>query len=477
MEKEVDVSSIPKCEGWTNISSQQLDSNELWSELLKQLSVETGTEFLTSMFTGNLKVVTVPRKEDAVTNYSAFYDIPLQVQGFTSLEQALKAYVKPTNNGGVWTMTDILAFPDILKFSLNRSLYNEKCNDRFEFAEYIDLNEYVSEGTKDNKFDLTGVLSHKSYEGIKSGHYVAHLLVENEWFAFDDINVFHSSAENAIRGNFGNETSEFNACGLIYRRRGYRVNIEPNKVGISLLRKVPLDQMLGKSSCPCDHQGYPSQHSCLNCGRYVHNIGCSKPVNKDEPEGRRLCLYCAHSAPENVRNDMIPEVRSLEHDEDYSGSRSLEHDEQNLDVLEDAPIVPIINDDKHVAMEDDTADSEEYKSLQKGLALVGRVPDHFVTFVQRLLKLRDKYLEAGETAETAFEQLGQHLSTFCDEAEMFLSRIEKMSPEFQEEMETTTNRVKLMAGKLKQLIDLRQFGQLQSNQKYHSREYKLVLVL
>ena len=159
------------------------------------------------------------------TKQEAFYDIPLNVRGFTgepllSLENALREFtaVEVMEGDNAYDAEShgrqrarkgirFTKFPPVLSFQLKRfsfdyeKLDNVKVNDRFTFPLELDLDPFL---TGAGMYDLHTVLVHSG--DVHSGHYYAFIRPSNaDWFRFDDEQVSRCSAFAAADDNFGGE--------------------------------------------------------------------------------------------------------------------------------------------------------------------------------------------------------------------------------------------------------------------------------
>ena len=134
------------------------------------------------------------------------------------------------------------SFPPILHLHLMRFQYdpqtdsNIKINDRYEFFEQIELDEFLeSEEATPAKYLLHAVLVHSGDN--HGGHYVVFInpKLDGKWFKFDDEVVSRCTKKDAIINNFGGNNSEdlifrhsTNAYMLVYVRdtEKYRVLTE-----------------------------------------------------------------------------------------------------------------------------------------------------------------------------------------------------------------------------------------------------------
>ncbi|KAJ9473207.1 Ubiquitin carboxyl-terminal hydrolase 21 [Diplonema papillatum] len=175
-----------------------------------------------------------------------FYDIQLQVKGFSTLIDSLKAEVQYEHltgsnkyhfvdpNTGENRMEDaeigcaFLEFPPVLMVHLRRFDYDAaakdfaKINDKFSFPLDLDLNEFAAPPSAwddagepaaadpgepvekvDYSYRLHSVLVHSG--STQGGHYYAYISPEDgqQWFRFDDERVVPTHTTEAVGDNWG----------------------------------------------------------------------------------------------------------------------------------------------------------------------------------------------------------------------------------------------------------------------------------
>ncbi|KAG0577792.1 hypothetical protein KC19_5G182300 [Ceratodon purpureus] len=142
-----------------------------------------------------------------------FYELELNVKGFTSLEESLNDYLSEEILTGEnqWMCescqvrvdathcTKLRSLPPVLNFQLKRFVFNmktstkKKVTSKFSFPRTIDMGPRLStsgEAGRRAVYDLYRILIHKG-SMANSGHYVAHIKDDRteEWWQFDDEQV------------------------------------------------------------------------------------------------------------------------------------------------------------------------------------------------------------------------------------------------------------------------------------------------
>ena len=167
------------------------------------------------------------RKED-------FYDVELVVKGNRNIYDAFQQYIteekiddyqvedkKEKYTASHWTKFGDL--PNILHIHLQRFEYSpggfmsqKKINDRFEFPEELDLNDYVVDEKKsqETKYKLFGILIHIGNASF--GHYEALMLVNGSWLLFNDDHVSKFTNANLLESTYGGENTWASAYFLSY---------------------------------------------------------------------------------------------------------------------------------------------------------------------------------------------------------------------------------------------------------------------
>jgi len=184
----------------------------------------------------------------------SFFDIQLNIKGKRTVIESFEDYITPEilegdnkYDAGTYGLQDakkgtkFQKFPPVLYLQLMRFQYdplmdmNVKINDRYEFPETLDLNEFIENPTDNEKFSLFAVLVHSGDN--HGGHYVAYISpkLDGKWFKFDDDVVSKSNRTEAIENNFGGSEDESlnvrhctNAYMLVYIKESQKDDVLTN---------------------------------------------------------------------------------------------------------------------------------------------------------------------------------------------------------------------------------------------------------
>ncbi|KAL3121385.1 hypothetical protein niasHT_004969 [Heterodera trifolii] len=254
----VGTKKLTKSFGWDSIDSfLQHDVQEFCRVLLDNLESKMRNtkvnDTIPSLFKGRMKSYIKCKNVDfGSSREECFYDLQLNVKGKSNVLESFRDYIQleildgenkydagdfglqPAEKG-----LKFLSFPPVLHLQLMRFQYdpmmdsNVKINDRFEFSEIMDLNEFAeSEGDdeaqkNDYTYLLYAVLVHSG--DFHGGHYVAfintNLKGSPRWCKFDDDVVSRVTSRDAVTANFGGENPEgvgrsfTNAYMLVYIKK------------------------------------------------------------------------------------------------------------------------------------------------------------------------------------------------------------------------------------------------------------------
>ncbi|KAK7260825.1 hypothetical protein RIF29_27123 [Crotalaria pallida] len=213
----------------------QQDSHEFLTLLLSLLErclrysgISKARTMVQDLFRGSVSHVTTcsqcGRDSEASSKAEDFYELELNVNGLTSLNESLDDYLSVEELHGdnqyfcesCKTRVDatrsikLRTLPDVLNFQLKRYVFlpktttKKKITSAFSFPAELDMRRRLSEPSRlELVYDLSAVLIHKG-SAANSGHYIAHIKDENtgQWWEFDDEHV-----TNLGRHPFGEEAS------------------------------------------------------------------------------------------------------------------------------------------------------------------------------------------------------------------------------------------------------------------------------
>ncbi|XP_053607291.1 ubiquitin carboxyl-terminal hydrolase 7 isoform X3 [Plodia interpunctella] len=251
-DKPVGTKKLTKSFGWETLDSfMQHDVQEFLRVLLDKLE---------SKMKGTCVEGTVPRLfEGKMTSYikcknvnvsstrvETFYDIQLNIKGKKNIDESFKDYISTETldgenkyDAGEHGLQEaekgviFASFPPVLHLHLMRFQYDPitdssvKFNDRFEFYEHINLDEYLQEKPETPAdYTLHAVLVHSGDN--HGGHYVVFINPKGDgkWCKFDDDVVSRCTKQEAIEYNYGGHDEDMaltvrhctNAYMLVYIR-------------------------------------------------------------------------------------------------------------------------------------------------------------------------------------------------------------------------------------------------------------------
>ncbi|KAG6554433.1 hypothetical protein Mapa_004350 [Marchantia paleacea] len=182
----------------------------------------TARNVVQNVFRGTFSYVTkcckCGQESEASKDAVDFYELELNVKGFSSLDESLNDYLSEENLQGenqymcescktrvdATHSTKLRSLPPVLNFQLKRFVFNaktatkKKVTSKFSFPRILDMGPRLSaqsagrsaDAAHSAVYDLSAILVHKG-SMVNSGHYVAHIKDEEtgEWWQFDDEKV------------------------------------------------------------------------------------------------------------------------------------------------------------------------------------------------------------------------------------------------------------------------------------------------
>ncbi|CAG5121773.1 unnamed protein product, partial [Candidula unifasciata] len=249
-DKPVGTKKLTRSFGWETLDSfMQHDAQELCRVLLDNMeSKMKGTcveGTIPKLFEGKmLSYIKCKHVDYDSKKEETFFDIQLNVKGKKNVTESFKEYCTvETLDGdnkyfaGEYGLQEsekgviFLSFPPVLHLHLMRFMYdpvtdaNIKINDRFEFPERLNLDEFLQKKEKTSAaYVLHAVLVHSGDN--HGGHYVVYINPrgDGKWCKFDDDVVSRCTKSEAIDHNFGGQDDDLtvrhctNAYMLVYIR-------------------------------------------------------------------------------------------------------------------------------------------------------------------------------------------------------------------------------------------------------------------
>jgi ubiquitin carboxyl-terminal hydrolase 7 len=245
-EKSVGTKKLTRSFGWETLDTfMQHDVQELCRVLLDNIENKMKHTMvdgiIPKLFEGKMiSYVKCKHIDYESRRVEGFYDIQLNIKGKKDIIESFKEYITVETldgenkyDAGKYGLQEAQKgvifekFPPVLHLHLMRFQYdpqtdsNIKINDKFEFFEKIELDEFLE------KEESTPALYLLHSGDNHGGHYVVFInpKLDGNWFKFDDEVVSRCTRKDAIMNNFGGTGSEdltfrhsSNAYMLVYVR-------------------------------------------------------------------------------------------------------------------------------------------------------------------------------------------------------------------------------------------------------------------
>ncbi|CAG9767409.1 unnamed protein product [Ceutorhynchus assimilis] len=247
-DKPVGTKKLTKSFGWETLDSfMQHDVQEFLRVLLDKLeSKMKGTcveGTVPKLFEGKmLSYIRCKNVDYSSTRSETFYDIQLNIKGKKNIYESFKDYVAKESldgdnkyDAGEHGLQEaekgviFSSFPPVLHLHLMRFQYDPvtdssvKFNDRFEFYEKIELDEYLQERDPNDpaNYTLHAVLVHSGDN--HGGHYVVFINPrgDGKWCKFDDDVVSRCTKLEAIEHNYGGHDEDINMMNVKHCTNAY----------------------------------------------------------------------------------------------------------------------------------------------------------------------------------------------------------------------------------------------------------------
>ena len=229
------IDTRPFCnvwKGWGNAAinvREQQDAGEFLNLFLDQLPQDCQALLKLSLVN---KIEGVVEKYES-ENIETMFTLPLDVKGFSDISASFASFLEAENfcgQDGLMTpvgkidckkFARIRAAPKVLAIQLKRFEYDlryghYKVTDHFSFPEKINIGPLMDNTNDDSnhEYELKGVVLHSG--SVDAGHYISLVIINGEWYKFNDGSVSKFAAEELGHEAFGGRTTGFCASLLFY---------------------------------------------------------------------------------------------------------------------------------------------------------------------------------------------------------------------------------------------------------------------